>query len=483
MRHSCVLGASLAAGALLVASPSARAQTTPPITSNDYVLDLSQGPITTATRVIGLGGAYAALAEWCEGEYVNAASPAVRAPYSLKAFDYDVCLGFMAPGVLGSTDFENHAGAYPTAPSASRLKNALNVNAGVQLQFGSFGVTIDYDAMTFGVDTLSVGALTRTSSYAFRIDRVTGSAGWALFGGQFLVGAGLRTALSGSSAGTTSAAGGYQVGALYRPNLKPYRLGITYRDPVRITDVTGNPNERLPDGTQVAEGRILPSTIVLPLELEAGVAIDFGPRILNPEWLNPDDVDGPRRRQVAAARLARTAALEEEVERAPKGQREALRLRLVDEERKRVAEENAMLARERAATAAAFKKRSQLWPRRGITVLASVLVTGRTPNAVGISGFLLQRREPYGGFTTASPRFGFETEPIPHWLTVRGGTYLEPSRFEGGLGRVHLTAGADVATVPFTAWGVFNDNRWRIRLAVDGAPRYANIAIAIGQYH
>jgi hypothetical protein len=477
-------GTLLATFALLVAPASGRAQTTSaPLTKNDYNLELSQGPVTTASRIVGLGGAYAAMAEWCEGEYANAASPAVRAPYSLSSFDYDVCLGLMAPGAFGGTDFENRGPAYPFDPAGSRFNSSLNVNLGLQLQFGRFGFTVDYDFQTFGVENVSVATLTRTSSYSFRLDRVTGSAGWALFGGQFVLGVGARGVVLGSTSGTTSAAGGLQVGALLRPNHAPYRVGITYRDTVRIDAVTGSPEERQADGTNVADGRVLPASIIVPLELEAGVAVDFGPRLLNPEWIDPDELEAPRRREVWEARLARSVATQEQIARAPERQREALRWRLTDEENARIEDEERELSRQRAASASALAQRSKLWPRKGVTLLASVVVTGSTPNAVGISSFLLQKREPYGSFVTASPRFGLETEVVPQWVTARAGTYLEPSRFEGGIARVHITGGADIATLKFTAWGLFAGNPWRFRLAVDGAPRYSNFALAIGQYH
>src|SRR5438270_468181 len=70
----------------------------PQITSSNFNLDLSQGPVITASRVIGLAGAYVPLAEGCEGEYSNTASPSVRVPYSLGKWDYDICLGFTNPG-------------------------------------------------------------------------------------------------------------------------------------------------------------------------------------------------------------------------------------------------------------------------------------------------------------------------------------------------------------------------------------------------
>jgi hypothetical protein len=59
-------------------------------------------------------------------------------------------------------------------------------------------------------------------------------------------------------------------------------------------------------------------------------------------------------------------------------------------------------------------------------------------------------------------------------MKVRGGTYLEPSRFRRSFYRVHGTAGFDVRL--FDIW------RWSVRGTgtVDLAPRYFNWGIAFG---
>ena len=91
--------------------------------------------MTTASRVIGLAGAYTAIAEWCEGEYSNAAAPAVRAPYSLGKWDYDICLGFTNPGAFSGTDFENKGANFQSLPT--RFSNSVTVNAGLEVQYGT----------------------------------------------------------------------------------------------------------------------------------------------------------------------------------------------------------------------------------------------------------------------------------------------------------------------------------------------------------
>jgi len=51
-----------------------------------------------------------------------------------------------------------------------------------------------------------------------------------------------------------------------------------------------------------------------------------------------------------------------------------------------------------------------------------------------------------------SPRIGTEIGVFPKFLKVRGGSYLEPTRFEGSTARTHATAGLDVK---LAVWNVF----------------------------
>ena len=89
-------GPWLAAAALAIlafATPAAAE----PITKSDYTLEYFQGPVTSSSRVIGLAGAFTAIAEWCEGEYANAASPAAVEAGSAATHHVTV------PPVLAST--------------------------------------------------------------------------------------------------------------------------------------------------------------------------------------------------------------------------------------------------------------------------------------------------------------------------------------------------------------------------------------------
>jgi hypothetical protein len=69
-------------GLCLALATEARAQTAPPIKTNDYAIDLTQGPVLASNRVVGLAGAFVAMADGVDGDSQNPASPAVRTTYS-----------------------------------------------------------------------------------------------------------------------------------------------------------------------------------------------------------------------------------------------------------------------------------------------------------------------------------------------------------------------------------------------------------------
>ena len=114
----------------------------------------------------------------------------------------------------------------------------------------------------------------------------------------------------------------------------------------------------------------------------------------------------------------------------------------------------------------------------------SLVVTGPTPEAVGIESFLQRVVERSGERLSLSPRLGIETEFIPGWLKTRIGTYGEPTRFITSSNRLHGTFGFDVKLFRWSVFGLFDDgSEWRLSAAVDGAPRYLGWAAGIVVWH
>jgi len=480
------------AGALVLAARAAWADP-PPITTSNYSLDLFQGPVTTASRVIGLAGSYTALAEGCEGEYSNAASPSVRVPYSLGQWDYDVCLGFTNPGAFAGNDFENRGPEYRDEPT--RFTNSITVNAGLELQYGPVGVTVVYDQIRFGLTSTSVSQATDTAV----INRVTASVSNAFADDQLLLGVGFRSAtfsldqqVGGSDESLLSSGGAsLQVGAIIKPKRLPFRLGATLRTELDVGDIHGTSIGGA-DGTSqiVTQGTmttILPSRIIVPWEVEIGGAIELGKRPLNPRRLVTSFEEDAIRARFERARVERARrnakAIEQLGDDAPEATRESLRRRTELAELAEEAREDQEIDKELVELVELQKKQARLWDRHQMLVLVGLLVTGNAPNAVGISDFLAQRQIASGENIVVSPRLAFETEAIRNWLMVRGGTYLEPARYSDAFSREHFTAGVDVRLFKFNPWGIFGDDPWRIRLAGDLSARYFNYGISIGKYH
>lgn len=473
---------------VLLHASSARADTVPAITNSDYGLDLFQGPVTTASRVIGMGGAYTALAEWCEGEYSNAASPAVRPPYSVGKRELDICFGFTNPGAFAGNDFENRGAQFSSLPT--RFTNATTFNLGLQLQYGPFGGTVVYDQLHVGLEQSN-----GKSDISAVIDRVTGSLASSFSNDQLLIGVGFRTVafnlnqvtgdgnvVGGNETTLVSRTGaGTQVGVIWKPRTLPFRLGATYRSELVVREIRGI--SELPDGSQVAGNRILPNHLTVPWELEIGTALELGRRPLNPPRVGDAVLEERVRGRYDERRLARATSYAEEIAKAPEPMRERVRRGLELRELRLQDEEEAAMGREIDAFLRAEKAQAALWDRHQMLLLASVLVTGPSPNSVGIADFVAQRRASSGENTVLSVRLGFETEVVRNWVMLRGGTYLEPTRFDDSTARAHFTLGTDIRLFRFNPLGLFGDDPWRLRLAADLAPRYFNWAFALGKYH
>jgi len=441
--------------AIVLTSATASADP-PPITSSDFNLDLFQGPVTTASRVIGLAGAYVPLAEGCEGIYSNAAAPSVRVPYSLGKWDYDVCLGFTNPGAFAGNDFENRGANFD--PMQTRYSNSFTFNAGLELQYGPVGVTVVFDQSRFELDK-------ETNTNSVIINRVTSAISNAFLDDQLLLGVGFRTATFDADRNgqtiLTSGGAGTQFGAILKPKRTPVRLGATLRTEIDVATPAAERTKRV--GTT-----FLPSHLIVPWEIEVGAAIEFGKRPLNLERLDTSSSEDAIRAKYEKARIDRVRrGVSENAE--------------IEAER---AEDKAM-SKELDALEELQKKYAKLWSRHEVMLLVSLLVTGNATNAIGISDFLApeQRLIHSGENIVVSPRLALETEVVPNWLMLRGGTYLEPARYADAFSREHFTLGVDIRLFKFNPFGLLGEDPWRLRLAADLSARYFNYGISLGKYH
>jgi hypothetical protein len=476
-------------GVLLTVTAAGAQERDVPIQQNDYDIELYQGPLMAPIRVTGLAGAYTAYAEGVEGTASNAASPAVREPFSHRWLDLDLGFSVSFPGSFARTDFDNRGSRAPR--TSSRFDGLLYMNVGAQLQLGRFGASVTSDLQRFTLVPASAG----NSGLSLLLGRWHALAAYGFFGGQLAVGAGFRaltlqinesqgSSPAGFVSGTllTMSGVGPEIGVLYKPDDAPFRLGATVRAPVSGGNPRGSGATTDAGGVIRTAGYVLPRAIVQPWELEAGIALQVGPRPLNPTWIDPHEHEGVRL-AIEEARDARTLEYARILADTPERSYLARAAELAARERAIREVEDERIDVEIGTRLAERKARYANWPREKILVVSSVLVTGASADSIAVESFLDQRREPFGRYVTVMPRIGVEAEPLVDWMRVRGGSYIEPSRFDFGTARQHFTGGADVKLFRFDVFGLFDDTVWRASLAIDIAPRYSNWGFGIGAWH
>lgn len=442
-----------------------------------FNVDLVTGPLVGPNRVISFGGAYSALGYGIDQAVITPVSYGARTLWETDWFEYDVTLDY-SPGALRSIDFINNGKS--NAPTSDFL-------------FVTLG-----GAMVFG--DLGVGAIVRTQDYQIgdqaKLSMTLANYGacYALMGGQVLVGVGLRTALltlsnqQDSSAIGTFSHTGPEAGAILALDDQPFRVGFAFRTSIEAAsdhratgDLTFQP----------------PAAVVFPTEIQAGFAYQFGDRPLNRRWVNPHDRERDLRNRVLARRLRRQS---EQVAREQREQAAGLRAApdklitpawlaeptdpvFVRSEAELVAREDEELKRAVQLSQQRLNATIRALSRTYLLVSADLLFVGETSEGIGLESFLSQRRQDSGRNPSLAFRLGAEGEPIPNYLRLRIGSYLEPSRFAGIDPRLHGTVGCDVKLFSFDMFGLIAESIWRVSASLDVAARYRNVGFSIGIWH
>lgn len=440
-------------------------------------------------RTTGLAGAFAGYAEGVDAIAANAAAAALREPYSTTWFDYDLTLGISFPATFRNTDFDNDGSV------GFKYQNFLFYTLGASVKIGAFGAGILGDFQRY--ELLPPDASPSLPHTTVTLGRLHAVGGASLFGAQLAIAGGLRVATlnldeskqgGGSSTVLSMSGAAPEIGFLLRPDYQPWRIGATYRMAVEgttdqhgvIPGIFGGQGQTTP--TQV--GAIyVPAGVRLPWEVEAGFALQVGPRPLNPKWIDPSEQEDAERRQIEDDRAARKKAEEMELAKLePAAMFEQARKFAAEEARTRAAEED-RLKEARKRLLYERKARYANWPRERITFVGELLLTGPSKSAVDVEYFLTQLRRESGASVSVAPRVGLEGEPIVDLLQTRIGTYIEPSRFSGQPARQHFTFGFDVRLGAWSMFGIAGDQVWRVTGAVDLSPRYENFGLSIGAWH
>jgi hypothetical protein len=416
-----------------------------PITTSAFTVDLFQGPVLASSRLTALAGASSPLAEGAEANGFNAASPAVRPPWSTDRLDYDVTAGVTIPTALKGNDFYNNGS------KRFEFSNFVFLTGGATLQYGPVGVGLNINLQQYELGQSS-DAMLALPNTRLRLATAHLLAAYAFMEDQIVVGVGARGAVLGvvDASGAqekellTMSGVGPELGLLWAPKKLSMRVGFTARSPVR-----GRPDDASrtqPDafGDRKISVLFLPNEIRLPAEIEGGVAFQLGRRALNLGWKDGRDV----------------APMEIDAER-----------RTINGKR----EPDASVAHR------ILTRRYRGISRQKVLVTTALLVSGRALGAVGFESFLSQKVDRSGEKVTVTPRLGVEVEAIPSWLQVRAGSYLEPTRFEGSRARIHAATGFDSKLFSWTVFDLFEEETYfRAGGSVDVARGYFGWGVSAG---
>lgn len=466
------------------------------ITTNDYAIDLFQGPVLASSRVIGMAGAYVAIGEYVDGDSQNPVAPAVRTAFSFAHIDYDLGVGVTFPSSLAESDFFN-SGHTTDLPKTNSLEFVF-LDAAVNLQVGPWGLGVTTGLQQYGL-LRGDGAGAQQDELRAQIGTGHTLVARAFAHGQFFVGLGLRTTgltvinrnAPSSEDGdnqalftTTGAAP--ELGLLWRPNDAPLRVGFAAHAAVD--------SRAVPEQSQVSvlypdtgDELFLPNRLILPWDVNAGVAVQLGPRPFNPRWEDPRELVARVRRFVSwrvAERERRRARL------LPLAQKKAdpgAAIAALDAELEtEAALDELTLDRAERITRDRLKQRYEMMSRFKVLISTSLVVTGAADSAVGIESFLQRTVQRSGQSVSLSPRLGAEIEPIPHFLQLRGGSYLEPTRFRSNADgpRLHFTSGLDLKLLTWSIFDLFEQGTaWRIGGALDVSRDYLGWSVTAGVWH
>ena len=465
-----------------------------PIDTSDYTIDLTRGAVISTSRVVGLSGAATSLAQGVEGGLQNPSAVAYRGAQWPDWYDYWLALGVTYP--FESGDFYN-SGRVVGSSNQINDDTTFFLIPGVYWQMWNFGIGLTIDAQFIKLRLRPDPASDAEETLRLRFTTFHIQAGYGFIDGQLIVGAGLRILRQRSyvSANLTSDGDLYQtlglgaeVGVMLKPHHKRWSLGASLF-PQMATGLRNRGNvTQTPEGDIVVGDLYLPRDTRIPTTGSVGFSYQFGPRPTNPPWISAE--------KLASAELERFDRRKAQLEEAEKkaiadakargGPDVDICVRAVEQ---RYAKRQAELSRARKemkklAWEQLRKQYRWGWPRRYYLLTADLWVNGRLSNAVGVESFLFQTVQRSGQQITVSPRLGFETEVWPTRMKLRGGTYLEPSRFAQSRLRVHGTFGFDVSLFKWNVFGLWPDDyRWQITTAVDFARAYGSFSIGIGGWY
>lgn len=459
-----------------------------PIQTSEYALDLFHGPVFAGSRVTGLAGAYVAIAEDVDGDLQNPAAPAVRPFFSYTHFDYWLGFGLTFPATLANTDFFNSGSKTNIAngpdsfvfftPAVNLQWGELGIGANVELQNYALSKSAESGTPSSGISA-TIPTIHLQVAHGFRQNQLV------LGGGVRIVSISIRDTLT-HRADFVSTGTGLEFGGVWKPHDLPLRLGAAVRTAIRteasyrdtlLPNSSGDLIVESADGSEV----YLPKAVACPWDVNFGFAVQFGERPFNPPWRTNDMLIERRALEHRIRAIdrdhARKAALRE-----AKTREERLEIEQAHE-RERKSDES---AHERDLDDARERIEAQLTKmnRFYVQLSAALLVSGSVADAVGVESLLSQTVNRSGQRPVSSPRVGVESGGFLSFLRVRGGMYLEPTRFDGSQERLHGTLGVDIKLLRWNVFGAWPDDyMWRLGLGADAARQYSTWGLTLAGWY
>ncbi len=404
--------ALLSFAAVFALASGAWAQEVPPPEPRPERLYVNSGVLLGSTRMVAMGGAYVGIAEGTAGFASNLAALAQRSPQLDRDWDVGVTLSWLDVPLTDRRrrDLDND-GLADQAPTSRQYL---------------FGLLLQYKY--FGLGTF---LRSRTVSYCATPECLPGDyiqvavtqsalAGALTFGqDEFILSLGIYSAqatLGYKDEEWRYGGTGLSLDLLFRPQGRPYRVGIAVRP--QVVGDWQKKDEQLP----VLAGRPIYSGLVAPATLSLGVSYRFGEGAERYNRLSP-----AARRQLLAE--GATNVPPEEPPDAPVGR---------------------------------------------FLVSGQVDFISAVENAVALRSVAsFGEPDPVGKTVLIQPHLGVEHDTWPGRVRTRLGVFVEPSSFEGQVPRPHLTGGFEVFL--FRYW-----EDWSFSASFDLARLYSNVGFSLG---
>jgi hypothetical protein len=262
MRGATLAVVVVAASAAGLLAP-ARAQT----------LDLQQSTVIGSPRIVGMGGAVAAVAEDMTGTLATPAAMAFRPPGAVGSWDWD----FYLDTLIASRDTDLANSGLPTGPDRPIQAYA----GGICLYTGKWGIALSGAGVSYGLPpSMTGGPATTLASDGSQL-----AVGRAVLGGQLGVGVSIAVAelaIKQDAATLFDLTGAaLAAGVLARPTALPWRAGLSVRLPAITSAVTNHCADPASCG-----GLVPPMRGQSPWQIGAGFAWRFG----RTTWNEPSPV-------------------------------------------------------------------------------------------------------------------------------------------------------------------------------------------------